>query len=109
MTAADEIVEADSHRNGISGVPFYVGIVNAPEGRMLIITFSGDEPGDDAYTAVLDLDEAARGNIYMFPHNGRGGGNAWRGNQFASRYRKAIMDRVHANTDALLAKLVKKS
>jgi hypothetical protein len=75
-----DVSDADYHRNGGSGTGFYVGIFEYDGRRMLGITFDDDERA----VAVLDLDEAARGNIYMHPSPGKQntGGNAWRGDHF---------------------------
>lgn len=86
-----KVIAADYHRNGIAGAGFFVGIVqdasaDTAERRMLIIQFEEDP----ALTAVIDLDEAAQGNIYMFPRvfrdesgqlqrDAQTGNNAWRG------------------------------
>lgn len=72
------------HRNGIGGESFMVAIAEHPEyGRMLVVDFGLDAETwtDDNWgtIAVLNLDQAAEGNIYMFPKNGQPGGNAWRG------------------------------
>lgn len=77
-----EILEADYHRNGVSGEGFYVGILKEGDTRKLVICFDAPET-----TAVLDLDKAASGNIYMYPPAGREqeglGGNAWRGDLYS--------------------------
>ena len=77
-----QILEADNRRNGISGVGFYVGIVKDDKNgdRKLVISFEDDS---ECYTAVLDVDEAANGNVYMFPEGEHRGGNAWRGDHYA--------------------------
>ena len=74
-----KIIAADYHRNGISGTGFYVGLVEEKGRRMLVITFNGEPE----CTAVLDVDQAAAGNIYMHPAEGQPGGNAWRGDHYA--------------------------
>jgi hypothetical protein len=79
-------IAVDYHRNGVSGDPFVVGLYDDPGGgRKLIIYF----PGGDCSVAVLDVDEAVRGNVYMHPVQKDGqrvdgtGGNAWRGDHYA--------------------------
>ena len=86
-TAPSTVLAADYHRNGVGGVGFYVGIVNDEGRRMLIVSFDDDS---DCYTAALDVDQAAAGNIYMFPHDDQPGGNAWRGDQMAAKHLAAI-------------------
>lgn len=86
---------ADYHRNGIAGAGFFVGIVNDEEtGRMLVINF----PDEYGTTAVLNLDEAQKGNIYMHPEEGKPGtgNNAWRGDRLGHKYNKAIAAAVEA-------------
>lgn len=95
-TTAPAVIAADYHRNGVGGVGFFVGLVDDPDGgRMLIITFGGDD--DEMYTAALNVDQAAAGNIFMFPTDGVGGGNAWRGDRYAATYRQAIIDTVRSH------------
>ena len=87
-----EIEAVDWHRNGVAGSGFYVGIVKDPiEGRMLVIDFGSDDPEANDYetcVAVLNLDEAARGNIFMHarPEVENSGGNAWRGDRLGAEY-----------------------
>lgn len=94
-------VEAvDYHRNGVGGMGYYVAIVtdtteDGGPGRMLVIDFTGAQDADYreyGYTAVLNLDEAANGNVYMHPQDGKPdtGNNAWRGDRLGDRYRGAI-------------------
>lgn len=95
---------ADYHRNGISGMGFHVAIINDEDkGRMLVIDF----PDDNGYTAVLNLDKASKGNIYMYPEPGKPGtgGNAWRGDVLGDKYREAIKAEVQAGYDRLLANI----
>jgi hypothetical protein len=78
----------DYHRNGVSGAPFYVGIYRDTDGTRKLITYF--RSGDCA-VAVLDLDKAAAGNVFMHAQRAsRGapavpgtGGNAWRGDNYA--------------------------
>lgn len=96
MNANFEVEHVDWHRNGVSGQGFYVGIVNdAEEGRMLVIDFGSDDSEANQHrtcVAVLNLDKAAAGNIYMHPRENvkDSGGNAWRGDQMGDRYIPAI-------------------
>ena len=80
MSEKVRVLEADYHRNGSVAEGFYVGIIEDEDGtRKLVIDF--DQKG---YIAVLDLDEAANGNIYMHRDGDREGtgGNAWRGDHY---------------------------
>lgn len=100
---AREITAADFHRNGISGDGFYVGIFTDDDGsRKLVVSFP--DIGQCA-VAVLDLDEAAKGNIYMHPHHDKDGtgGNAWRGDNYQD-----VADKLPLVVSADFAELSKK-
>lgn len=111
MAKKIKVLESDYHRNGVGGEGFYVSIVDDPAfGRMLVIDFSyehrprkpkqaykewkAEEEYNPPYgfTAVLNLDEAATGNIYMFGNEGHLGGNAWRGDRLGDTYRPLIKE-----------------
>lgn len=48
-----KLIKCDHHRNGITGIPFFIGIVKDDLNKnKLIIQFDGDLN----YTSVLDLD-----------------------------------------------------
>ena len=109
------VVETDFHRNGICGEGFRVSIVEDGEhGRMLVVDFNPDfergkvENYDQTYgyTAVLNLDKAAEGNIYMFPDNRRPGtgNNAWRGDVLGDVYRPLIRAMADAKYEAQSAR-----
>lgn len=72
-----EILGADYHRNGVGGAGFYVGLIQEGDSRKLVVAF--DDQSE--CVAVLDIDLAAAGNIYMHPvaEVPGSGGNAWRG------------------------------
>lgn len=88
-----QVEGVDYHRNGVAGEGFYVVAFrwaqqwrdgSKDESRaMLGIVFHQDL---DAYrVAVLDREQARRGNIFMHREPGREettGGNAWRGDHF---------------------------
>jgi uncharacterized protein YxjI len=78
-----KVLEADYHRNGVSGDGFYIGIVeetlDGATSRKLVTYFP--EVGQCAIS-VVELDKAAEGNIYMHPTNSQPGGNAWRGDYY---------------------------
>ena len=107
-----KVIEADHHRNGVAGEGFYVGIISEGRGsartRKLVICFP-EYDDDDCETlaawqtrvAVLDLDMAAEGNIYMHPTKRHEGGNAWRGDHYGDAAR-AIMAAHEVRMDALL-------
>lgn len=87
-----EVEAVDYHRNGIAGQGFTVGIINDPiEGRMLVIDFGSSDPEANQHSAcvaVLNLDMAAAGNIFMHarPEIENSGGNAWRGDVMGAEY-----------------------
>lgn len=103
------VIEADYHRNGIAGEPFYIGIIEDEGRRMLITYFPPPDPAPRWHCpriAVVDLDLAATGNIYMHPEGDRDGGNAWRGDHYQP-HADAIVAHVTQRTDALLAELAR--
>jgi hypothetical protein len=107
---AHKVLAAAFHRNGMAGVGFNVAIVadriDGVKRRMLVIDFDVDESNHDenrGYTAVLDLDMAASGNIYARPNLNRSlnpipgtGDNAWRGDVLGDAYRTDIRAAVEA-------------
>lgn len=100
MSKVITVEQADHHRNGTGGNGFYVGIIREakpghPETRKLVIYFP--QIGDCAI-AVLDLAQAAEGNIYMYPHAEQPGGNAWRGGEYRP-VAEAIRETVEARWD----------
>lgn len=89
------ITAAAYHRNGVGGVGFYVALFNDPEGgKMLGIHF----PTDDGtiFTAVLNVDETAKGNIAF------AGGNSWRGDKWHHFMSTEVVNRVDQETQAKL-------
>lgn len=92
------VLQADYHRNGVSGEGFYVGIVADDEGDKLLIHFPEYDKGGElarfqSRIAVLDLAQAAEGNIYMHPVGDQPGGNAWRGDHYV-HHAEAVRDAV---------------
>lgn len=90
------VQHVDFHRNGVGGEGFMVAIVDHPEhGRMLVVDFGYDATTwtDDnwGHVAVLNLDQAADGNIYMHPKNGQPGNNAWRGDRVGADEIRPLM------------------
>ncbi len=77
-----KVIERSFHRNGISGEPFEVFLLDdRKNGRMVAIRFS-DHP--DA-VAVLNVDMLAKGDISF-------GSNSWRGDVYNDAIRKALFD-----------------
>jgi hypothetical protein len=83
------VIAADRHRNGISGDTFYVGIIldtntledgSEVEVKRLVVYF----PQGDCSVAVLNVEDIAKGNIWMFPDSSRPGTGfaAFRGDHF---------------------------
>lgn len=74
------VTDVQWHRNGVSGVGFYVGFVDDPEnGKMVVVRF----PGRDIRTAVLNVQMLAEGSV-KFGHN------SWRGDHYDSAMLEAI-------------------
>lgn len=66
------------HRNGVCGEPFHVVLFRDPVGRKVAVVF--DAP---RYVAVLDLEQAAKGEI-------RFGFNSFRGDVYEPLLRDAL-------------------
>tara|TARA_R110000787_G_C13221861_1_gene426257 strand:- start:138 stop:506 length:369 start_codon:yes stop_codon:yes gene_type:complete len=82
-----KVIKAASHRNGICGDPFDVGIIEdardtgVPK-RMLVIQFDeNDLTGNNCMTAVLDMD-LLNDNVIEF------GKNSWRGDNYHDEFKK---------------------
>jgi hypothetical protein len=102
MSKGFKVLAADYHRNGSSGEGFIVALVHdfGLKRRFLVVDFCYDyEYPVYGYTAVLDIDQAHAGNIFMFPNKAvpGSGDNAWRGDFLGDRYRKAIREHWGAN------------
>ena len=80
-----KIKDIDFHRNGISGEPFYISIIEdtAEKRDMLAITFYGDE--SHCRTAVLDVDLLKDKEI-------RFGYNSWRPEKYHDLMIKTIKE-----------------
>ncbi|MGH9248076.1 MAG: hypothetical protein ACRD0W_00935 [Acidimicrobiales bacterium] len=116
------VTAAAFHRNGISGNGFNVAIITTGDNRFLVIDFVGawdeSEPAPSehkGYTAVLDLDQAARGNIFMHPRvDDRGnpvegtGDNAWRGDVLGDQFREDIRAAINAEHEIRMVNLAKR-
>lgn len=90
--AKSSVVSYDTHRNGSTGIPFAVAIIDHENSdgerqRMLTIQFHNSD-GAPTYelTATVDLDLAAAGEI-------RFGYNSWRCESFAPLMIDAHVDR----------------
>lgn len=74
-----ELIKSAYHRNGISGTPFTVGIIDKEiEGKtttLLIVQFDSGK----TETAVFDFELLKRGIIEF-------GKNSWRGDEFADEF-----------------------
>lgn len=95
MTLTLTVTALDYHRNGISGVGFYVALFDWQDGptlrHMVASLFpSPDDKDGDAFRAfnglcaVFDVSELAKGNIDF------AWGNSWRGDHFEHQLRAAI-------------------
>lgn len=82
------VTHIDHHRNGISGVGFYVALMRCPEaGEIVVIRF----PGAECRTAVLNVpilasDRSPEDRI------GFARGNSWRGDRYEGVMLNAIRD-----------------
>jgi len=72
-----------SHRNGISGEPFYVVLFHDKDIEADMVATVFEEPG---YVAVLAIGETVKANIEF------GNGNSWRGDHFEKDLRDAIAE-----------------
>ena len=83
-----KIEQIASHRNGVSGVPFWVvGFSDSEHGAPMIgVVFDhgdGTILDESGYCAVFRLDLLAKGDIAF-------GSNSWRGDRFEPELREAI-------------------
>lgn len=105
-----EIKHIAHHRNGVTGQPFTVAIIESEGARFLAIDFFNEgERKFNGCFAVLDLDMAADGNIYMSPQVDPNldeipgtGGNAWRGDQMSGQWRPRMQRAVEEQSDEQL-------
>ena len=76
-----QIVDADSHRNGVAGVPFKVALVDDPNDgdTKLVIMFP-----EQYYTAVLSLDKLINNEDIAF------GSNSFRGDRYDDALRSEL-------------------
>lgn len=76
-----QILNADSHRNGVGGAPFKVALVDDPsDGDVkLVIMFE-----EKYHTAVLSLDKLIQNEDIEF------GSNSYRGDQFDDELRPQL-------------------
>ena len=78
-----QIVNADTHRNGVGGQPFKVALVDDPNDgdTKLVIMFA-----ERYYTAVLSLDKLIQNEDIAF------GSNSYRGDIFDDELRPELWD-----------------
>lgn len=74
-----DIINSDHHRNGVSGRPFTVHLIDDHDSgdTKVVIMFDGDED----CVAVLSVDLLAQGDIAF-------GSNSWRGDVYAHELRR---------------------
>lgn len=73
--AIKNVISMDSHRNGVSGVPYNVIVFESTEGmRMVGIVFDSDGDGGPR-CAVLDIDKLNSNDVAF-------GSNSFRGDYF---------------------------
>ena len=83
------------HRNGISGVGFYVALMHCPDaGEVVVVRF----PGAECRTAVLSVpilasDKSAEDRI------GFARGNSWRGDHYDGPMLKAIRENMRRDAE----------
>jgi hypothetical protein len=77
-----QIIDADFHRNGVSGMPFKVALVDdtSTSDVKLVIMFEAE-----GHTAVLSLDKLMEEDISF-------GTNSWRGDQYEEVLRPELWD-----------------
>lgn len=74
-------IKIANHRNGISGIPFHVGIIQDQDySKKLIIQFDAEERG---FTAVLDMD-LLKQDVIEF------GKNSWRGDRYEDLFKGMV-------------------
>jgi hypothetical protein len=76
-----QIVNADTHRNGVGGAPFKVALVDDPNDgdTKLVIMFE-----TEGHTAVLSLDKLINQEDIAF------GSNSYRGDQFEAELKPEL-------------------
>ena len=83
----------DHHRNGVSGVGFYVCHFDSEYGRMMAVVFDPDEWDEDEYKSRAEMPfhncRVAVFNEEQLPDT-RFGHNSWRGDEFSERCYRAI-------------------
>jgi len=88
------VVKLTYHRNGVGGMPFYVGIVKDEKSRKVVIRFKDlDSLVGNIMCVALDVDMLNRNNIED---------NAWRGEYYVRLIDEAIERRTEMNKKGLL-------
>lgn len=87
-----KVRELHYHRNGVSGLGFYVGIVQEDDREMLVVRFpkEADEQIGNVVCAVFDLAKLDKREI-RFLHN------SWRGDHYSWVMDQAIEKSEHAD------------
>ncbi len=73
------IISTDHHRNGISGCPFTIHLIQEGDDTKVVIMFNGHPD----CVAVLSVDQLAKGDIFF-------GSNSWRGDVYAHKISKLV-------------------
>lgn len=83
--AIKRVISLDSHRNGISGVPFNVIVFEATEGmRMVGIVFDSQD-NRNPMCAVLDIDKLNNNDVAF-------GSNSFRGDYFFKEIQECFQE-----------------
>lgn len=76
-----DIINFDHHRNGVSGHPFKIYLVDDHDyGDLKVVIMFDDSPD---HVAALSIDQLAKGDISF-------GSNSWRGDMYASAIRRFL-------------------
>ena len=76
-----KVTAHSSHRNGVCGAGFYIALftdTDCPDNKFLGIQFQDG----DVHTAVVDVNQAANGDIAF-------GSNSWRGDRYHDALEKS--------------------
>lgn len=76
-------IVVNHHRNGVSGIPFYVCTFTHEGQPMMGVVFDVEEFG---HCAVFNTDKIGKGDVAFMS-------NSWRGDQFEPELRRAIVKR----------------
>ncbi len=95
-----KVIKLAYHRNGISGLGFYVGIIKDEDNsKKVVIRFPDiDKESGAVVCAVLDIDLLNNNFIGMYEEKG----NAWRGDHYSDIIDKAIKQREYDSNGLLV-------